>query len=82
MVSLDRHINIPGVVSVCLPDPTHPVSLTRKLTVAGWGANSTNTKAKAVTKLQYAQLDTTPVSDCQVVLAVEFKISNSKVVKF
>ena len=61
---------MPGVVSVCLPDPSQPVSLTRKLTVAGWGANNTNTKAKTVTQLQYAQLDTTPVPDCQVGLAV------------
>jgi len=65
VVTLDRHIKMPGVVSVCLPDPSHPVSLTRKLTVAGWGANNTNTKAKTVTQLQYAQLDTTPVPDCQ-----------------
>ena len=70
MVTLDRHINIPGVVSVCLPDPSHPVSLTRKLTVAGWGADKSHTKAKAVTQLQYAQLDTTPVADCQVVFSL------------
>ena len=71
VVRLDRHIRLPGLVSVCLPSPAHPVSLSGKLSVAGWGATKTNTKAntkaKAVTQLQYTQLDTTPVSACQVV---------------
>ena len=67
VVRLDRHIRLPGLVSVCLPSPAHPVSLSGELTVAGWGATKTKTKAKAVTQLQYTQLDTTPVSACQVV---------------
>ena len=70
MVTLDRQIKMPGVMSVCLPQPSHPVSLSKKLTVAGWGANTTNTKAKTVTQLQYAELDTTPLPACQVGLPV------------
>ena len=65
VVSLDREVRGPGIMTVCLPDPAHPVSLTSKLTVAGWGENTTNSKAKSVTKLQFAELETTSVRSCQ-----------------
>ena len=68
MATLDRDIRLPGVVPVCLPAAAHPVSLTGKLTVAGWGANSTAPQAKAVTQLQYAQLNTTSLPACQVLV--------------
>ena len=72
MVRLDRDIRLAGVVPVCLPQAAHPVSLTGKLTVAGWGANSTAPQAKAVTQLQYAELDTTPLPACQVLVGFSF----------
>jgi len=65
LVTLDREVRRRGLVPVCLPHPSYPVTLTRKLTVAGWGANTTKTKAHSVTQLQFAELETTPVSECQ-----------------
>ena len=63
LVTLDKEVKRRGLVPVCLPSSPQPVS--GKLTVAGWGANTTNTKAHSVTKLQFAELESTSRSRCQ-----------------
>jgi len=79
VVSLDREVSRPGLITICLPDPTYPVSLTRKLTVAGWGANSTSTRAQSITQLQFAELETTTARDCQVKYSEVLRGTSAKV---
>ena len=79
VVTLDRDLRRPGLVSVCLPNPSSPVSLSNKLTVAGWGTNTTHSKGKSVTKLQFAEVDVTLQRECQRQYSEVLRRSQAKV---